>query len=96
MGSLNSVGWLGMRLRFVSDSVPRLCVWLQGNRNWMSAQGNSESLVVRLSPSISPGTRPGRITKRNHGRGKAVSATKHLPVTITFGPQRAVNAGDVN
>ena len=87
MGSLNSVGWLGMCPTIVSDSAANLCVWLQGNRNWMSAQGNSESSVVGLSPTISPGIRPGRITKSNRGRGKDVSATKHLPVTVTYGPR---------
>jgi hypothetical protein len=96
MGSLNSVGWLGMRLRFVSDSAPQSVCLGAGKQKLDVGAGKfgapgSGAITVNI-----PGIRPGRITKRNHGRGKAVSATKHLPVIVTYGPQRVVNAGDVN
>jgi hypothetical protein len=95
MGSLNSVGWLGMRLRFVSDSAPQSVCLSAGKQKLDVGAGKFGEPSGTIAANI-PGIRPGRITKRNHGRGKAVSATKHLPVIFTYGPQRAGNAGDVN
>ena len=95
MGSLNTVGWLGMRLRFVSDSAPQsVCLGAGKHKLDVDAgkfgKPGSGAIAVNI-----PGIRP-ETTKRNHRRGKAVSATKHLPVIVTYGPQRAVNAGAVN
>jgi hypothetical protein len=95
MGSLNSVGWLGMRLRLVSESTPQSVCLSVGKQKLDVGAGKFGEPSGSIAANI-PGIRPGRITKRNHGRVKAVSTIKRLPVIFTYGPQRAVNAGDVN